>query len=89
MTVRKSLWTAPLGWLLFSLAVSGAMMKMAWEHNPMGEFYDYETGIVHWGQFLSIGASWFIVIGVIPTLVFGAIAWAVNRGPNRGSGGAV
>ncbi|NLE00004.1 MAG: hypothetical protein GX640_09020 [Fibrobacter sp.] len=23
------------------------MMYAAWQHNPQGEFFDYETGVIH------------------------------------------
>ena len=76
---RKLFWLAPLAWLAFSLAVAGTMMWIAWHNSPVGEFYDPETSAIHWKYWLAIGVGWFALVGVVPIVVFSAIAWAVNR----------
>ena len=47
--------------------VAAAMMYSAWDHNSQGEIHD-ETGI-HWGYWLFLGSTWFIAIGVVPSVL--------------------
>jgi hypothetical protein len=60
---------------VLGLAVAALMMYIGWQHNSQGEFYD-ETG-VHWGYWLFLGFSWFIVITGIPYAV--AVAVLIRR----------
>jgi hypothetical protein len=45
---------------LVSVVVGGAAMYVAWEHNSQCEIHC--EGVVHWGYWLFIGASWAIPI---------------------------
>ena len=38
-------------------------MYVAWSHNPQGEFYDTQSGNIHWLNWLGLGASWFVLAG--------------------------
>ncbi len=60
---------------LLGLAVAAFMMYVGWQHNSQGEFHD-ETG-VHWGYWLFLGFSWFIVITGIPYVI--ALAILIRR----------
>lgn len=63
--------------------VATLMLYVAWQHNPQGEFY--EGSVVHWGSWLGVGASWFVVIGV-PTALFTRLVlvpFTAPRGPNE------
>ena len=33
-------------------------MSIAWQHNPQCEFHC--EGVVHWGNLITVGASWFM-----------------------------
>ena len=59
-----------LAFVVFGLIVGGAMMQAAWDHNPQGEYWDYETGEIHWGNWLPIGIVWFTVTGGAAGLYF-------------------
>ena len=56
---------------VLGFAVAAFMMYVGWQHNSQGEFHE-ESG-VHWGYWLFLGFSWFIVVTGIPY----AIALAV------------
>ena len=46
------------------LTLAALVMAIAWDHNPAGGIYwDYETGEIHWVQWLSVGVSCFVVCG--------------------------
>jgi hypothetical protein len=60
---------------LIGVALGAFMMYVGWQHNSQGEFHD-ETG-VHWGYWLFLGFSWFIVITGIPYAI--ALAVFIRR----------
>ena len=71
----------PLWRVIFVFAFAGvlaaaAMMYVAWDHNSQGEIHD-ETG-VHWRYWLILGSTWFIAIGVVPS-VLASLAFYVPR----------
>jgi hypothetical protein len=62
------------GWVLListviGLAVGGAMMYIAWQHNPQGEFH--EASGVHWSHWLLLGGLWAALIAVPGALLAG------------------
>ena len=60
---------------VLGLAVAAFMMYVGWQHNSQGEFHN-ESG-VHWGYWLFLGFSWFIVITGIPYTI--ALAVFIRR----------
>jgi heme/copper-type cytochrome/quinol oxidase subunit 2 len=72
------------GWIAFTIVciigaiVAGAMMYIAWDHNPQLRFH--EDGVIHWGEWLTIGVSWFAVIAGIPCIIaFGVLVASFFR----------
>ena len=59
---------------------AAATMTAAWDHNPQGEFH--EAGVVHWADWLFVGGSWFVVIGLGVSFVayLGLRSWAALTG---------
>jgi hypothetical protein len=69
-----------LAWVLListviGLVLGGAMMYIAWGHNPQGEFH--EEGVVHWGPWLLLGVTWAAFI-ILPGFVLAGIAKATR-----------
>jgi phosphate/sulfate permease len=58
-------------------AVAAAMMYIAWQHNPQGEFHD-ETG-VHWFSWFRIGISWLLAVAPPAALVVAVISVIARR----------
>ncbi len=62
--------------VVLSLGVSAFMMYIALDHNPMGEFLEYQDqpgereGKIQWLHLLDLGFLWF----VFSLLAFGAVA---------------
>ncbi len=56
--------------------VAAAMMYIAWGHNSQGEIHD-EAGI-YWGYWFFLGGTWFIAIGVVPS-VFASLIFYLSR----------
>ena len=56
-------------------------MAAAWQHNPQGEFHDAVA--VHWAAWLSVGASWLGVVGVVSALACRALLLLVDRWARR------
>lgn len=57
---------------LLGIAVGAVMMYIAWDHNPQCEIQCVHEG-VHWGYWLLLGASWFILTFAstfVPLVVF-------------------
>ena len=58
------------------ILVAAAVMYIAWQHNPQGAFHEPER--IHWGDWLTVGLAWFLVIavgvGLATRLVIGALA---------------
>ena len=84
--MRRLSWTVPIGWLTVVGLWSVGMMHAAFVHNPQGEFQHQVTGVIDWGALWAVGANWFIVLGVLPAVVLGGIAWAVSAGSARSRG---
>ena len=59
------------------LAVTAAMMYIAWQHNPQGEFHD-ETG-VHWLNWFAIGVPWLFAVAPPAALVSGIVSAIARR----------
>jgi hypothetical protein len=55
------------------IAVGGAMMRIAWQHNSQGEIH--EAGRIYWGYWVLIGLSWALPVAV----VVGALVLVVLR----------
>jgi hypothetical protein len=52
----KRIWlriTIVLGFIA-GLCVASLFGYAAWDHNPQGEFHDWETGAIHWDTFGSL-----------------------------------
>ena len=45
------------------------MMYLAWDHNPQGEFFNSETGIVNWTNWFTVGIAWFLPVYFITTIL--------------------
>ena len=88
MTARRA-WAASVAiGISAGMVVAAAMMYIAWQHNPQGAFREPER--VHWGDWLTVGLSWFFVIavgvGLATRLLIGALAPdAATTGRNRGA----
>jgi hypothetical protein len=44
-------------------------MYAAWQHNPQGEFHDYQTGAIQWADWLTVGLVWFAVVGLLSSVL--------------------
>ncbi len=62
----KELAVIALAALVVATALASLMMYLAWEHNPQGTFHESDDGaiLVHWGAWLAIGASWFVLVSL-------------------------
>jgi ABC-type phosphate/phosphonate transport system permease subunit len=63
-----------------AVVVSAFAMYAAWDHNPQGEFHETfrdGTTVIHWGDWLGIGLSWFLMVGV--PIFLGAVGIGVLR----------
>ena len=67
----------------FGLAASTLAMVAAWDHNPQSEFH--EELRIHWEALLYIGASWFVLVGLIAGLVSRVALLIANRHAERES----
>ncbi|MEL6612648.1 MAG: hypothetical protein AAFQ53_11185, partial [Bacteroidota bacterium] len=72
---RKWLWLVPLACLGFGFFVAFVTMGTAWTHNPNYEYHNGETGEIYWSEWLPIGVSWFVLCGLIPAFVTGAVVF--------------
>ena len=59
-----------LAGLIYAVAVGLA----AWDHNPQGEFHDWQTGAVHWSAFGPLLAIAF-AIPFLSALVLGGVVY--------------
>lgn len=74
MASPRSVLARALVWGLGAgVVVGGLIMRIAWEHNPMGEFHD-KTG-VQWAHWLSLGA----ISAAFAGLPVALVAYAVLR----------
>jgi hypothetical protein len=69
-------------WLGFVVSLSTLLaaftMYAAWDHNPQGRFHERDPHgalLIHWGQWLGIGLSWFVMLAVPLTLAGVGFRW--------------
>ena len=67
------------GWLLPVTWVSWQKMQAALGHNPQGEFLNDETGEMHWGRLLGIGAAFFVPFGLLPICMIGLMIYGRTK----------
>ncbi len=70
-------WIALLSILLGS-AVGLLMVWIALQHNPQGEFYHPDTGVLNWGNVPVLFTSWFLVVAVSLAVLGGVLASALQ-----------
>ena len=58
------------------------MVLAAFDHNPQGEFFDPQAGVVVWSSTLAVFFSW-AVAAAITVLVAELITWFVVRAAMR------
>jgi len=56
---------------------AGAMMTIAWEHNPQGEFHG--AAGIQWHNWLPIGVVWFVPIAALASFAFAASFAAIDH----------
>jgi hypothetical protein len=68
---------------------AAAVMYVAWQHNPQGEFHEEINGVlsIHWGDWLRVGLSWFAVVFVPLSLVGTAVVRLLPSGRGRKAAG--
>ncbi len=59
--------------VLFGLFFGVAMMYIAWDHNSQCEVHC--AGVIHWGYWLQIGGSWFVIGSLSLAVLVGALSW--------------
>ena len=63
------------------LAMAAFAMFAAWDHNPQGEFHTRAADgslVIHWGGWIAIGLSWFLLV-FAPLFLFSASIAALAR----------
>ena len=70
-----------IAWIVFGvaaaagLAVANAMLWIAFQENPQGEFFDPATGAVDWPYSLALFGLWLLVVAVpIAVAAWGGVA---------------
>jgi hypothetical protein len=55
-----------------------AMVHIATEHNPQGEFLIHATGAINYTGLAEIFVSWFAVVSVAASLAFSLVVWMLR-----------
>ena len=75
--------TASIAGFVFGGSASAFSMVAAWSHNPQNEFH--EESLIHWNSWLTIGFSWFLVVGLTVFIGLRASLFIAEHFNSRGS----
>ena len=68
-----------MGWLLPVTWFSWQIMQAAMGHNPQEGYLNNETGELHSGRLLGIGAAFFIPFGLLPVSMIGLMIYGGTK----------
>jgi hypothetical protein len=74
---NRGRWGALGAAVVAGLAVASAMLWIAFQENPQGEFFDPATGAVDWPYSIALFGLWFVVVAA-PTLAVGMAGVALH-----------